>query len=116
MHAKNNLGKWPVDYARTHKTYQVLHLTEEKQKAEQELRDVQEIRQKVSTGALDPDDISEDASEKQVTSVGTKLVADKEYVPTFKELDKKDLWNKRPNRSQVMTLQQKLATLEATMT
>ena len=116
VHAKNKMGKWPVDYARTHKTYQVLHLTEEKQKAEKELYDIQETRQKIATGVIDIDDLDyNNTTEKKVTQIGTKLVADKVDVPTFKELQRKDLWNKRPNRSKVLTLQQQLAAFEASM-
>merc|ERR1711916_106005 len=97
-------GKWPVDYARTHKTYQVLHLTEK------ELYDIQETRQKIATGVIDIDYLDyNNTTEKKVTQIGTKLVADKVDVPTFKELQRKDLWNKRPNRSKVLTLQQQLA-------
>ena len=108
------MGKWPVDYARTHKTYQVLHLTTEKQKAEKELHDIQDTGQKIATGVIDIDDLdNNNIVEKKVTQIGTKLVADKVDIPTFKELQRKDLWNKRPNRSKVMTLQQQLAAVEA---
>ena len=116
VHAKNKKGKYPVDYARTHKTYQILHLTEEKQSAEKELKNLQDIQQKMTTGVVDPDDyIDKQKEDIVVTDVGTKLVADKIYIPTFKELEKKDLWNNRPNRSQVMNLEQKLAAIDASM-
>ena len=75
MCAKNKEGKWPVDYARTHKAYQVLNLTGQRLAMERELKELQLARDRNAAGIEDESHVQEKSP--PVTMIGTKLVADK---------------------------------------
>jgi hypothetical protein len=112
---QNKAGKWTTDLTRTHRTYQILHLTDERIKAEKELHKLH--RQRTSSSSkydtFDNEILHEDQKlyGKELNFIES-FVQRKDIKPKFGDLKPQQLWAVRPTRSKVETLQEQLAKVD----
>jgi hypothetical protein len=106
---QNKDGKWTTDLTRTHRTYQILYLADERLKAEKELQKLRKLRlQRGSHKAILEPEVSNIKIEKPLRFFG-EFEQRKEAKPKFEEIKPHQLWDVRPNRSKVETLEEQLA-------
>lgn len=106
---QNKDGKWTTDLTRTHRTYQILYLADERLKAEKELQKLRKLRLKRGS--------HKDSFETEVSSIKVdkplsffgEFEQRKEEKPKFEEIKPHQLWDVRPNRSKVESLEEQLA-------
>jgi len=115
---KNKAGKLPIDEARTHKTYQILNLTAERNRCMTELSALQ-LESQLSKQGYSLSDAKIPVHNDETTSIHIPTAGVIGGVKTnyktstkFSNMSSKELWKKRPNRSLVESLKERLEKLE----
>ena len=114
----NNAGKSPVDLSRTHKTYQILHLTSEKQRNLAEIENLRTDLESMMTGNVKHcDDVTQDIHYASFQNEKNPRVRMENInsAPTnakYSELKPYDIWRSRPNYSETLSMKEKLLKIE----